>query len=64
MLDRKTTFALLALAACLLSPRPVAAADLTIDRATTYQTIEGFGFFGAADVWWSSASAVLDQAWT
>ena len=45
-------------------PASVQAADLTIDRATTYQTIEGFGFFGAADVWWSTPSAVLDQAWT
>gem|GEM_PF-1375504 len=41
-----------------------AAADVTIDRSNTHQTIEGFGLFGGADVWWSSASAVLDQAWT
>jgi glucuronoarabinoxylan endo-1,4-beta-xylanase len=47
-----------------LLPMSGKAAELTIDRATTYQTIEGFGFFGAADVWWSSPSAVLDQAWT
>jgi MYXO-CTERM domain-containing protein len=52
------------LAALALLPASAAAAELTIDRATTYQTIEGFGFFGGADVWWSSASAVLDQAWT
>ena len=25
----------------------------TIDRNITYQTIEGFGFFGARDVWWT-----------
>jgi glucuronoarabinoxylan endo-1,4-beta-xylanase len=62
MLDRKTTCAVFA--ALCLAPRLAAAADVTIDRATTYQTIEGFGFFGGADVWWSSASAVLDQAWT
>ena len=47
-----------------LVPMSGKAADLTIDRATTYPTIEGLGFFGAADVWWSSPSAVLDQAWT
>ena len=62
MLDRKMTCALSALAACLLSLRP--AADLTINGATTSQTIEGFGFLGADDVCWSSACAVLDQAWT
>lgn len=64
MLDRKPTCTAAALAALVMCGAPARAADLTIDRATTYQTIEGFGFFGAADVWWSSASAVLDQAWT
>jgi len=28
-------------------------AQLTVDTSTTFQTIEGFGFFGAHDVWWS-----------
>jgi len=64
MLHRHTARAAAGLVVCLLSASPSRAADLTIDRATTHQTIEGFGFFGAADVWWSSASAVLDQAWT
>jgi O-glycosyl hydrolase len=64
MFDRKSTCALGVLAALTTWPSPAEAADLTIDRATTYQTIEGFGFFGGADVWWSSASTVLDQAWT
>ena len=35
------------LAICLSAP--IASADVTIDRATKYQSIEGFGFFGAAD---------------
>ena len=35
------------LAICLSAP--IASADVTIDRATKYQIIEGFGFFGAAD---------------
>ncbi len=64
MLNRRTTSALGVLAALAAWPTASQAADLTIDRATTYQTIEGFGFFGGADVWWSSASKVLDQAWT
>ena len=64
MLDHKRTCVLGLLAAFAAWAAPSRAADLTVDRATTYQTIEGFGFFGAADVWWSSASTVLDQAWT
>jgi hypothetical protein len=32
------------LAICLSAP--IASADVTIDRATKYQSIEGFGFFG------------------
>jgi MYXO-CTERM domain-containing protein len=39
-------------------------ADVTIDRTKKYQTIEGFGFFGGADVWWGGPSAVLDDAWS
>jgi O-glycosyl hydrolase len=37
--------------------------SITIDRTTRYQTIEGFGFFGAANVWWSSPNAVWDKDW-
>lgn len=32
------------------SPKEV---TFLMDRKTTYQTIEGFGFFGARDVWWT-----------
>ncbi len=39
-------------------------ADVTIDRTKKYQTIEGFGFFGGADVWWDGPAAVLDNAWS
>jgi len=34
-----------------------------IDKSIKYQTIEGFGFFGAADVWWSSPTTVCNDAW-
>lgn len=34
--------------------------NVTLDLATQYQTIEGFGFFGAKDNWWGSA----DKLWT
>ena len=64
MRDRKSTCAAALLTAFITGGATARAADLTINRATTYQTMEGFGFFGAADVWWSSASAVLDQTWT
>jgi len=42
---------------------PIASADVTIDRATKYQSIEGFGFFGAADVWKNQAT-VLNPTWS
>jgi glucuronoarabinoxylan endo-1,4-beta-xylanase len=42
---------------------PVASADVTIDRSTKYQSIEGFGFFGAADAWWNQGT-VLNSAWS
>ena len=37
--------------------------DVTVDRATKYQTVDGFGFFGAMDVWWGSADNVVSDAW-
>jgi MYXO-CTERM domain-containing protein len=42
---------------------PIASADVTIDRATKYQSIEGFGFFGAADAWKNQAT-VLNATWS
>jgi len=38
------------------------AADVTVDWATPYQTIDGFGFFGPMDVWWSGGPFWSD-AW-
>ena len=46
---------------CLIAPS--ASADVTIDRATKYQSIEGFGFFGAADAWRNQAT-VLNATWS
>ena len=40
-----------------------AGATVHVDRATRQQTIEGFGFFGARDAWWSPADALVDPAW-
>jgi MYXO-CTERM domain-containing protein len=51
----------LGLAICLIVP--IASADVTINRATKYQSIEGFGFFGAADAWQSQAT-VLNTTWS
>lgn len=36
---------------------------ITIDKTIKYQTIEGFGFFGAADVWWAGAGLMWNDAW-
>jgi O-glycosyl hydrolase len=46
-----------------LLARAAVAATVRIDRSTKHQTIEGFGFFGARDVWWSSAEKLVDAAW-
>ena len=39
------------------------AATVTIDRAQRAQTIDGFGFFGAHDVWWGSTKDMVNAAW-
>lgn len=44
-------------------PTPDVTATATIDRSTTYQTIEGFGFFGARDVWWGNENNLYSDAW-
>ncbi len=38
---------------------------LSINKNTKHQTIDGFGFFGARDVWWGSANAAhfYSDAW-
>lgn len=36
---------------------------LTLDKNVTYQTIDGFGFFGARDVWWGSAGDLWNEEW-
>ena len=35
---------------------------ITVDKTVKYQTIDGFGFFGAYDVWWS-VGANWSDAW-
>jgi glucuronoarabinoxylan endo-1,4-beta-xylanase len=35
---------------------------IIIDKSTRYQTIDGFGFFGANDVWWASQN-LWNDAW-
>ncbi|MDQ2657048.1 MAG: discoidin domain-containing protein, partial [Bacteroidota bacterium] len=37
--------------------------DVTINKSTQYQTIDGFGFFGAMNTWWSSPSTLWSSAW-
>lgn len=66
MRNRRRPFALRSACAALaaLSLTHVAAAGTVhVDRATRHQTIEGFGFFGARDVWWSDADELVDPAW-
>jgi O-glycosyl hydrolase len=37
--------------------------NVSIDTTTQYQTIDGFGFFGAMDVWWSDPSKLYSDSW-
>lgn len=39
--------------------------SLTVNKNTTHQTIDGFGFFGARDVWWGSSDPAhfYSDAW-
>ena len=41
----------------------VRAAQVTIDRTQRSQTIDGFGFFGADDVWWGQPKDLVNAAW-
>ena len=38
-------------------------AIIQIDATKKYQTIDGFGFFGAQDVWWGNAANIWSDAW-
>ena len=49
-------------AATLAFATSVLAADVTVDLTTKYQTIDGFGFFGAMDDWWGNASNLISDA--
>jgi glucuronoarabinoxylan endo-1,4-beta-xylanase len=46
-----------------LAPTGLHAAQVTIDRTQRFQTIDGFGFFGAHDVWWGAAKDMVNTAW-
>jgi glucuronoarabinoxylan endo-1,4-beta-xylanase len=37
--------------------------DVTINKSARNQTIDGFGFFGAQNVWWSGSSSLYSDAW-
>lgn len=37
--------------------------NVAIDRTVKFQTIDGFGFFGAQDVWWGNAANMYSDAW-
>ncbi len=36
---------------------------ITIDPSVTFQNIDGFGFFGARDVWWGNSANLYTDAW-
>jgi O-glycosyl hydrolase len=44
---------------------PPSGVSLSINKNTKHQTIDGFGFFGARDVWWGSSNAAhfYSDAW-
>ena len=37
--------------------------NVTVNKSERHQTIDGFGFFGAMNTWWSSASSLWSDAW-
>jgi glucuronoarabinoxylan endo-1,4-beta-xylanase len=37
--------------------------DVTINKSARNQTIDGFGFFGAQNTWWSGSSSLWSDAW-
>jgi glucuronoarabinoxylan endo-1,4-beta-xylanase len=37
--------------------------DVTVNKTVRNQTIDGFGFFGAQNTWWSGASSLWSDAW-
>ncbi|MBC8026233.1 MAG: fibronectin type III domain-containing protein [Steroidobacteraceae bacterium] len=37
--------------------------DVTINKSQRFQTIDGFGFFGAQNTWWSGSSSLWSDAW-
>ena len=37
--------------------------NIAVDKSIKFQTIDGFGFFGAADVWWADSKTLWDDAW-
>lgn len=37
--------------------------DVTINKSQQHQTIDGFGFFGAMNNWWSGSSTLWSNAW-
>lgn len=37
--------------------------SIRIDRSQKFQKIDGFGFFGAKDVWWGDAKNLYSDAW-
>jgi O-glycosyl hydrolase len=45
------------------NPVPEITTIIEITRADKFQQIEGFGFFGAQDVWWGPASNMYSDAW-
>jgi hypothetical protein len=42
---------------------PANAATVHIDRARKYQTVEGFGFFGAQNNYWGDDADLVDERW-
>jgi O-glycosyl hydrolase len=42
---------------------PEVSTTVSIDRNTKFQNMDGFGFFGAQDVWWGAANNMYSDAW-
>lgn len=60
---KRTAARVLAALHLLVIPALARAQDVVVDRATKYQTIDGFGFFGAMDNWWGNPRDMINDAW-
>jgi glucuronoarabinoxylan endo-1,4-beta-xylanase len=68
LLVRRRTMSITSIVSCIMLAAAIftsTQAAITVNRATKFQTIEGFGFFGGRGCWWDSEKAdyFFSDAW-